>query len=208
MKRNLLVFHFLSIVLALGFFAGCENKSDGSASVAEPLPSSWWKLTGSPMTVKPVTKIKNAKLFKSDGLTVLVPDDWETERSEHPYYVQIMVQRPDDKRNPVVLTINNPSDKVSNSDTVEMVSSMALANLALAGASDMKRHPATWPGWQFARSITGVFDQGKEGVVTDFIHVAALSKGGKVVMVTAQAPRGKLDNALSYQVLRSVKPVK
>ena len=192
----------LAMIVSAGI-AGCGG-GDSSSSAAEPSPSVWARPTGSPMTIEPVTTVDGAELFESDGLSVLVPDGWETRRSEQPEFVQIMVLRADDERNPVVLTI---LAQPGSADVVETTASVASAELAISGATDLEQHPATWSGWRYASGITGVFDQGRDGVVTDFVQVVALSGDGKVVGVTAQAPRGQLDDALSYQVLRSVRPV-
>jgi len=192
------VWGIVVVMMAVGAgIAGCGDDSSSSG------PSAWAGPTGSPLVVEPVSVIKGAELFESDGVSVLVPEGWETRRSEQPEFVQIMVLRPDDTRNPVVVTIQA---QPGGADLVEATARVAFAELAVAGATNLERHPATWSGWQYASSITGVFDQGADGVVTDFVQVVALSGDQKVVGVTAQAPRGTLDDALSYQVLRSARP--
>ncbi|MCL2091139.1 MAG: hypothetical protein FWH11_07970 [Micrococcales bacterium] len=195
------------LVLIVGAgLAGCGDDSETSDATGWPKP------TGSSTTVEPTSEIRDAKLFESDGVSVLVPDGWETRRTEQPEFVQIRVVRSDDERNPVLVTVQTPlviadQTQPGTADTVETTATVAFSELAIAGATDLEQHPATWSGWQYASSITGVFDQGEDGVVTDFFYVVALSDSGLVVAVSAQAPQGQLDDALSYQVLRSVRPV-
>lgn len=210
----------LLVVIVGAGMAGCVG-DDPEPSVTDQRPSAtgsptpvWSQPTGSPMTIEPVTEIKDAKLFESDGVSVLVPDGWETRRTEQPeteqpetgqpVFVQITVARPGDERNPVAVTVQT---QPGTTDSVESTAAVAFAELAMAGATDLEQHPATWSGWQYASSITGVFDQGEGGVVIDFVQVVALSASGQVVTVSAQAPLGQLDDALSYQVMRSVRPV-
>lgn len=182
--------------------AGCGG-DDSPPWDAGSTPS-LWRPTGSPVTIEPLGKIAGAEVYESDGISVLVPDGWETRRTETSDYVKIYVLRPDDERNPVGVTI---FAEPGNADTVDSMAAVVSADVAMNGGTEMEQRPATWSGWKYASAVTGVFDQGEDGVVASFLQVVALSGEGKVVGVSAQAPRGKLDDALSYQVLRSVKPV-
>lgn len=183
--------------------AGCGGDDDPASTAADPTPSVWPQATGSTLTIEPVARITDAEFFESDGVSVLVPDGWEVRRTEQSEYVQIMVVRPDDERNPVAVTVQT---QPGTADTVESTAAVVLAQLAASGATDLEQHPATWSGWQYASGLTGVFDQGEGGVVIDFVRIGVLSASGMVVGVSAQAPRGQLNDALSYQVMRSVKP--
>ncbi len=182
---------------------GCGGDSEPTAT-SDPTPSVWPQPTGSPVTIEPVGDIAGAEPYESDGVSVLVPDGWETRRTENPDYVMIQVMPPGDERNPVAVMVET---QPGTADAVESTASSTFAQLATSGATDLEQRPATWSGWRYASSLTGVFDQGEGGVLTDFAQVFALSDSGMVVGVASQAPRGTLDDSMSSKVMRSVRPV-
>ena len=189
------------VVVGAGM-TGCGDDAEPTSS--ESSASVWPQPTADSMTIDPVDEIDGAELFESDGVSVLVPDGWETRRTETADYVMIHVLQPDDERNPVAVMIETQE---GSADAVEATASVTFAQLGASGATDLLQRPVTWAGWPYASGVTGIFDQGSDGEVVDFVQVVALSGSGMVVGVSAQAPRGELDDSLAYEILRSVRPV-
>ncbi|MCL2454755.1 MAG: hypothetical protein FWD18_05570 [Micrococcales bacterium] len=192
-----------SVVIAAAavlVLAACTDDGGSSAGGDDPTPTAWPQPTGEVLTVEPVDAIDGATRFESDGVSVLVPEGWETERREaqEPDLVQIFVISPDDRRTMVGITVGStPGD----ADAVEGAATTLFAQSALGGATDMVQRPAQWSGWRYASAVTGAVEAGE----IDFVAVTLLSKGQNVISVVARAPAGALDGSLADQVMRSLK---
>lgn len=189
------------LVVSMLAVSGCGGSApEQSGATSSPRPAA--EASGDTLTVEPAATIDGATPYTSDGITVQVPDGWETDRTEDADVVQIMVYDPADELNPVAITVSSEA----SDEAVDVQADVTWTQLGGAGAIELERHPVEWPAWAYAAGLTGVIER-DAGATSTFVSISARDDAESVmVSVSAQTGEGDLEGSVQHEVLRTVGP--
>jgi hypothetical protein len=195
MRRQLVVAAVVMVAVSGGLVA-CTSDSP------EPAPPGSTRAASDAETIEPVDSIDGATTMEVNGISIDVPDGFETEEQVvDGGGTQLVLSRPGEDRAEVYLTVTE-EDGVDDG-AVEAASSVIAASLG-ASLEDMATTDATWAGFGPVLVTRGtlVLDAGSREMVS---MVTRDPDGTRLVAVAAEAPEGELDDSLAYEVLRSTK---
>jgi hypothetical protein len=160
--------------------------------------------TGETVGVEPLAVPSGSSEVTFEGVTIAVPDDWEsTEREVDGTTRVLSVGAAGEERPAVNLTVTT-EDGVTDAG-VDASAQTAAAQLDATGlVSDLEGLPVQWTSVPYAVATRGTLavDSGDRDLLLITLRDEA---GSLVATIWAEAPQGELEGSAAYDVLRTLR---
>jgi hypothetical protein len=188
-------------IALVALLAACGGGSSEAEQSPEPgaLAS-----TGETVGVEPLAVPSGSSEVTFEGVTIAVPDDWEsTEREVDGTTRVLSVGAAGEERPAVNLTVTT-EDGVTD-DGVDAEAQTAATQLDATGlVSDLEGLPVQWASVPYAVATRGTLavDSGDRDLLLITLRDEA---GSLVATIWAEAPEGELEGSAAYDVLRTLR---